>query len=309
MSLQLKLCSSIEQIAGQNDIKTTNHRMSRIVTKLFARVIKAEESEMNPFSGREFDLSGVLMAVEETIIKCNQLAPPKDSVAQSSGMSDLDSYNGDRMASCRDLVNTFVHHLLQAKNNQGKILELRNTLENAGLSLTSLTGKLFTSYSIKIGISPIYGPANRPTTKTYDIDYLSELIFAVGGAEDDDERIYAMGDLREYLEAHEDIDIESHLSGVSVPFRKYILSQLKSPFRPLITPSERSLLSGVNSLASVVQPSSRSVMTEWSQANMSMSEKLRYLKNKINGEFQHVVIYFLSLQHSLAQTSSRLYLL
>ena len=307
MSLQLKLCSSIEQIAGQNDIKTTNHRMSRIVTKLFARVIKAEESEMNPFSGREFDLSGVLMAVEETIIKCDQLAPPKDSVAQSSGMSDLDSYNGDCMASCRDLVNTFVLHLLQAKNNQGKILELRNTLENAGLSPTSLTGKSFTSCSVKIGISPIYGPANRPTAKTYDIDYLSELIFAVGGAEDDDERVYAMGDLREYLEAHEDIDIESHLSGVSVPFRKYILSQLKSPFRPLITPSERSLLSGVNSSASV-QPSSRSVMTEWSQANMSMSEKLRYLKNKINGEFQHVVIYFLFLQHSLAQSSSRLYL-
>ena len=56
-----------------------------------------------------------------------------------------------------------------------------------------------------------------------------------------------MGDLREYDEAHKDIDIESHLSGVSGPFRKNILEQLRSPFKPLISPSERSLVSGIDS--------------------------------------------------------------
>jgi hypothetical protein len=114
------------------------------------------------------------------------------------------------------------------------------------------------------------------------------LIFSVGGAEDDQDRVDAMNDLREYLDAHKDIDIESHLSSVSVPFRKYILEQLRSAFRPLLTPSERSLMSGVESTASAVHSSSRSVMSEWSKGNMAMSEKLRYLKNKINGKSHHI---------------------
>jgi hypothetical protein len=292
MTLQLKLCSTIEQVSGQNDSRTTNHRMSRIITKLFARVVKAEGNEMTPFSNRDFELGRVLKTVEETLIKCNQLSPQKDSVANSSLNGELDSYSADCMSPCRDLINTFVHQLLQAKSNQGKILELRHSLENAKLGQTSLLGKLFTLCCVKTGLSPIFGPANRSSrnseTKTYDSDYLSELIFSVGGAEDDQDRVDAMNDLREYLDAHKDIDIESHLSSVSVPFRKYILEQLRSAFRPLLTPSERSLMSGVESTASAVHSSSRSVMSEWSKGNMAMSEKLRYLKNKINGKSHHI---------------------
>ena len=240
---------------------------------------------MAPFSGKDFNLKSVLTTIEETITKCNELSPHTASVGGSSGITDLDSYSSDRMTPCRDVINTFVHHLLTAKNNQGRVVELRKTLESSGLTQASLTGRLFTASCTKIGISPIFGPTNATSTlslkQNYDVDYLSELIFAVGDAGDDSVRVDSMEDLREYLEAHKEIDIQSHLSGVSGPFRKYILKQLKSPFRPLLRPSERSLFSGVDSVPGI-QSSGRSVVSEWSEGNMSMSQKLRYLKSKIN---------------------------
>lgn len=269
----------------QNDTKTTSHRMSRIVTKLLARVVKAEENEIVPFSMKESHWGHLFATIEEVLAKCNSLSPQPPSVADSTKMSDLDSYSGDHMSPCRDEVNTFVHHVLTAKSKQGKLMELRNTLEKSGIGEASFTGKMFSASCKSIGISPLFGPTSRisyqtPTTKTYDDDYLAELIFAVGGAEDDDDRVDAMDDLREYVDAHKDIDIQSHLSGVSAHFRKYILDQLKSPFRPLLRKSERSLFSGVDSIAK--GSSSRSVISDWSASNMSMSNKLRILKSKIN---------------------------
>lgn len=246
-SLQLKLCSSAELTFDQNDTKTTSHRMSRIVTKLLARVLKAEMNEIVPFSMKEAHWTNLLGAIEEVLKKCNSLSL-QPSGADSSRISDLDSYNGDHMAPCKDAASTFVHHVLRTKNKQGKLMELRNILEKAGCGESSYTGKMFSASCKTIGISPLFGPSgipqHYPIAKTYDDDYLSELIFAVGGAEDDNDRVDAMDDLREYVDAHKDIDIQSHLSGVSGHFRKYILDQLRSPFRPLLRKSERSLFSG-----------------------------------------------------------------
>lgn len=259
--------------------------MSRIVTKLLARVIKAEENEIVPFSMKEGQWGLLFATIEEVMVKCNALSPQPPSGADSTLVSDLDSFSGDHMAPCIEAVKTFVHHVLTAKSKQGKLMELRNILEKSGIVESSFTGKLFSECCKSIGISPIYGPSSRnfqqsPSKKTYDDDYLSELIFAVGGAEDDDDRIDAMDDLREYVNAHKDIDIQSHLSGVSAHFRKYILDQLNSPFRPLLSRSERSMFSGVDSVARL--SSTKSVISEWSESNMSMSNKLRILKSKIN---------------------------
>ena len=125
ISLQLKLCSSAELTFDQNDTKTTSHRMSRIVTKLLARVLKAEMNEIVPFSMKEAHWTNLLGAIEEVLKKCNSLSL-QPSGADSSRISDLDSYNGDHMAPCKDAASTFVHHILRTKNKQGKLMELRN---------------------------------------------------------------------------------------------------------------------------------------------------------------------------------------
>jgi hypothetical protein len=251
--------------------------MSRIISKLFSRVIKAEESEISPFSRNDFDLSSVLKLIEHSLSKCKDI-----NDAGSGVFHELPSFDTSNMAPLITLIDTFVHQMLRAKYQQGKLNDFLNTLDISGLGRGSLTGKILDDGCQKLGIGPIYDPQTRPNTKSYDVDYLSELIFTIGGAQDGQERFDAMTDLRDYLDAHKDIDIETHLSGVSSPFRKYILDQLKSPFRPLLTPSESSFLSGIESSGSGVHTSSHSLISDWSQGNMTMSQKLRYLKNKIS---------------------------
>jgi hypothetical protein len=265
-----------------SDSKSTGQRMSRIISKLFSRVIKAEETEISPFSRQDFDLSSVLKVVENSLLKCIEVCSVDDSIGSSTAFIDWDSYHSSHMSPCIASIDTLVHHVLHAKNNQGQLNELSNLLTVSGLGENSFTAKILNESCLKIGIPPLNSRQTTSVDKLYDVNYLSELIFTVGGAQDGQERLHAMDDLREYLDAHKDIDIEAHLSGVSSPFRKYILDQLKSPFRPLLTPSERSLFSGIESSSSAAQLSSHSVLSDWSQSNMSMSQKLRHLKNKIN---------------------------
>jgi hypothetical protein len=277
ISLQVKLCTNIGKDLRSSDSKSTGQRMSGIISKLFARVIKAEETEISPFSRQDFDMPNVLKVIENSLAKCIEVCS-----GSSSAFINWTSYNSSYMSPCIALIDTLVHHVLDAKNNQGKLNDLSKALADSGLGENSLTSKFFNDACLKIGISPLHSNQITSNTKLYDVDYLSELIFTVGGAQDGQERLNAMADLREYLDAHKDIDIEAHLSGVSSPFRRYILDQLKSPFRPLLTPSERSLFSGIESSSSAAQLSSQSILSEWSQSNMSMSQKLRHLKNKIN---------------------------
>ena len=82
-------------------------------------------NEIVPFSMKEAHWTNLLGAIEEVLKKCNSLSL-QPSGADSSRISDLDSYNGDHMAPCKDAASTFVHHILRTKNKQGKLMELRN---------------------------------------------------------------------------------------------------------------------------------------------------------------------------------------
>uniref|UniRef100_A0A7S3Q8W0 TOG domain-containing protein n=1 Tax=Chaetoceros debilis TaxID=122233 RepID=A0A7S3Q8W0_9STRA len=287
ISLQMKYCLSSDPSTPSDENTSSAHRMSRIITKLFSRVIKAEENEMTPFSSSHFDLGPVLKAMDKVLIRCQAQWTSASTItsAVTSIGSALDSYSpDDYMGPCKEMMNSFAKHILKSKTSQGKIDELRKIFDEVGLHSTSQAGISFSTCCQEQGLAPLFKTTSLPPidpSTSYDVDYLSELIYAVGGAEEDCGRVDAMEDLRDYLDAHKEIDIEAHLSGVSAPFRKYILEQLKSPFRNLMTKSDRSLLSGFSS-APAVPGSSRSVVSEFSEGRQSMSEKLRFLKNKIN---------------------------
>ena len=70
------------------------------------------------------------------------------------------------------------------------------------------------------------------------------------------------------------------MSSLSAPFRKYLLSELKSPFRPPLSSASRSMLSGYASSKGGGFGSLRSFTSD--DTSRSMSEKLQYLKSKIN---------------------------
>lgn len=283
ISLQIRLCSSIDHDNSTQEQITNTQRMSRIVTKLFSRVIKAEESEIAPFTSRQTNVEAILMGVEKNLIQCNSI--PDSVVHSTDGISTLTDPESlrdaaDKLAPCHDMIHTLVLQLIKAKNSQDSMQELKSELETNGLHYSTFTGRLVASCCTELGLTPIYDvdaiPSNTKS-KSYDPDYLSELIYAVGRAADDDDRVASMDDLRDYLDAHQEIDIKSHLSSVSAPFRKYILDQLRSPVRNIASAGTRSMQSN----GSLLSRSSGSDFNE-SNSQMSMSEKLRYLKSKIN---------------------------
>ena len=287
ISLQVRLCSSVDQDNSSQEQVTNTQRMSRIITKLFSRVIKAEESEIAPFTSRQTNVEAILMGIEQFLIKCDSISGSVTHSTDGSTLTDPASLrDADKLAPCHDMIHTLVLQLIKAKNAQDSMQELRNELMNNGLHQSTFTGRLVATCCTELGLTPIYRVetiSSKTDSRSYDPDYLSELIYAVGRAGDDDDRIASMDDLRDYLDAHKDIDIESHLSGVSAPFRKYILDQLRSPVRAITSAGSRSMLSNMTSISSQ-NMSSRSAGSDFSESNsqMSMSEKLRYLKSKIN---------------------------
>lgn len=274
----------MEQNVPSSDSSNTNHRMSRIITKLFNRVLKAEGNENDAFSRSDFDLGDLLLNLEKVLSKSQNPGTANSVFSENSDLTDLDSLAGDGMAPCKSMCNQFMIELLKAKYSQNKISEVKISLSRNRNIKETFTGRLFTSFCNELGydvLSPQKDIGSPSSKSNYDADQLSELIFAVGGAEEDEDRVNALDDLRSFVKEHPDINLESHLSGLSEPFRNYILEQMKSPSRPLLRQSSRSLLSEVSS-KSVIETPLESNESDANAENMTMSEKLRYLKSKIN---------------------------
>ena len=287
----------MEQNISPSDLTNAHHRMSRIITKLFSRVLKAEGNETNPFSSKDFDLDAVFGTLESVLSKSQPSGSYSVSIfSETSDITDLDSMGGDKMAPCRTMCNNFMMEVLKAKHAQNQATDVKISLRKIGDLRESCTGRLFISCCSELGLDGLVSPQkekspNKDTSnQDYDADHLSELIFAVGNAEEDEDRVDALEDLREFMDQHPDIDLESHLSGLSDSFRKFIMQQMKSPFRRPMRLSSRSLLSGLSSAPGTEKSSSSRTTTTASTSNtsdsnretMSMSEKLRYLKSKIN---------------------------
>ena len=121
--------------------------MSRNVTKLFARVIKAEEGEESPFKKENVDLELVLVLVEDTLIKCQRVVPGSLDMLSgiTSELTNMDSLNDDKMAPCKTMVRTLMLHLVKEEHNARLVNEISDSMQNAGLNEDCLAWKLSTS--------------------------------------------------------------------------------------------------------------------------------------------------------------------
>jgi len=296
LSLQLQFClDSIQDGIAITDGTNIHNRMSRIVTKLFSRVIKAEEGVLMPFSGKDVDLSSLLGSLEKVLSKTRSMVGQNGNNSDSGKAIDSDFICDNRMTPLLTMGRTLMIHLLKSKGGPGKFEEVKGIIDSLNLPEDSLTERLFSSCGSELGLEKRQGSPQKQSSpdvdrnRSYDEDKLSELIFAVGRAEEEEARMYAFDDLRDFMRQHDQVNIESHLSTLSAPFRKYILDELQnpSPFRPPLSNSSRSLMSGIsasNVPNSTINVNPMETVPEWNSRNtsQSMSEKLRYLKSKIN---------------------------
>jgi hypothetical protein len=239
MSLQLDLGFDTE--GGANAV--FNSRLSRVVTKLFARVVKAEEGTPVPFSSSVVDTEAVLCCLEDALVACDD--------AEQEGRYE------DGVTASRNLVKVLIVAMLKARGTPTSIL---NELDELGINpVSSSLGNLVTSCAEELNL-PTASPPRAAQREHPDV---AALVAAVGRSQEGPERDAAVSALRSHKKTYGDDQLNAHLNDVSAAFRAFILEQLsENPAKPggdtskASSMSERikNLRSKLNSTEAVVQP-------------------------------------------------------
>ena len=145
MSLQLQFCTGASQNTEVADVNNAHHRMSRIVTKLFGRVLKAQGNEKEAFSSNGFDLEQVLYSMDNVLSKSQPHGTAYTITSDTSDLTDLDSMAADKMTPCRSMCNTFMIELLNTKHTHNKVIEVKVALQKIGYIRETIVGRLFIS--------------------------------------------------------------------------------------------------------------------------------------------------------------------
>jgi len=291
MSLQLQLCTTtlLEKRKGTGDNGFFS-RLSRIVTKLFDRVLKAEEGAVSPFSEDQVDLEALLCTLEDVLTSsknvCNQ-----ENIANSASNMD------ESMEPCHNMAKTFMLSVLNARGGYRGAEAISDIIEDLGINAAgdSQAETLLRSCEAELRGETAHTPSAtfsarkvvaRATENSMDYaggvegrdnksTVLAQLVSDVGKAEEGQERKEALVALRSFVTSNNDIDINSHLAHVSAPFRAYILEQLK-------TVPEKKSEQNRSGDSSDDETTNAADFTVLSTRTQEMSERIRLLRSKLN---------------------------
>jgi len=254
-ALQVQLCSSlVYEDVPITEVGNINCRMSRIITKLFTRVMKAEEVQPKPFSEDNLDLEALFCALEDMLMSCYSIHGNEHEAEKVD----------DRMRPCLIMGRTFLLQLLKSKQDVGDVNELDDILVSLNLNnVASHFGSLFKSCCEELGLHSNSTFGSSPPTRAvlaerdkfianmagnkFETDHtptsqISRLLFSVGSADGEEETTAALNQLRAFVDTHKEVDFEPHLKNLSAPFRAYILSK-PAPDNGISLVNKRSLSS------------------------------------------------------------------
>jgi hypothetical protein len=198
----------MQQLTSQTTDLIARGRLSRVVAKLFARVVKAETSGAAPFSWESMDINRLMLSVEDFLVGCE----------------NSDIQNEDDHTTCRSMARSLVEAVLNAKGGGSYGQELMQELHFD--SNLSLLAALVSSCKEMTGNtnaekSQVIDSMSSPTSKD-----VASLVSAIGSAQEGPDRRAAVDALRRYKAIYGDDELNAHLQEVSATFRKYVLEQL-----------------------------------------------------------------------------------
>jgi len=183
-----------------------NARLSRIVTKLFGKVMKAEEARAQPFSSDDVDMESVLCSIEDMLVAVKKAQIREPSTCKDMAKSMLSSFMSSGGYSVSEL--------------KGKLDELGIDSQGSAIArlLNALAGRAESLENQRQGTATSSSTDTSPDVAT--------LVSAVGSAAEGPKREEAIDALRSYRNVHGDTDLHAYLADVSATFRAYILEQL-----------------------------------------------------------------------------------
>ena len=253
LALQLQLCTVGNDTAAD---AAFNSRLSRIVTKLFAKVLKAEASSVTPFSPETVDVEAIICALEDMLV----------ATAFAPGAPNRNRQ--DAVETCSNMGRALMIPIINSRG-QGGLEEIRAMMDELGIDsresklallVTSCESELdYSSNNIEEEVKRLPSAPSSPARKpSMDI---ATLVSELGSAPEGPERDAAVAALRRYNELHGRAELNDHLREVSEAFRAYIMDQLEesssSPERPR-------------------------AFGESNTQSLNMSERIRFLRSKLN---------------------------
>ena len=212
MSLQVQCCVSI----GHDDDGTSSgSRLSKVVSKLMARVLKSEGSRGQHFSSEAFDMEAVLCAIE-------------DALQATESMGKRSS------STCLDMIKTLLSAIIQPSNSSD---EVRTVLCDLGMGPSdgALINDVLSSVERDIGIVPaavVDGTSTaslrvRENMAPLSDDFSHDLATLINNVASAEEKADPIQKLQQFVFSHPNVDLNSQLSALSAPFRAFILERLQ----------------------------------------------------------------------------------
>ena len=251
MALQQQLM--LQETETPNDT-AFNRRISRIVTKLFGKVIKAEQGEVDPFSSATVDIEALICALEDMLVSVYE--DPRAATTQ----------NEDARSTCESMATV----LLQAMTSSRGSVDIRDIMSELEMDSTSHLSSLMDSVTPQamndLLPSSSQIPASSSPSKHASSKDVASLVSAVASSKDGLDRDVAVNNLRRHREQNGDEELNAHLSEVSATFRMFVLQHLND-----IPPSTST------SMSPMIESTSSSA-----DDRMAVSERLRNLRSKLN---------------------------
>lgn len=226
-----------------------NSRLSRVVTKLLTRVLKAEESTSDPFLSPTMDIEAVLCCLEDALVACDK--------AEDSG-------NAEGAASTRNVAKLVVTAVL---NSRGEASTLLDEMANLDIDPSaSALGKLVSSVCTALGIDS--NPSRGSSASTLPIQKdVALLVSAIGSSTQGSDRDQAIAALKHHTALHGDEELNNHLKDVSAAFRAFILEQLSEERQQASPTNSSSMSERIKSLRSKLNATEAAVQSVVSVEN------------------------------------------
>lgn len=195
-----------------------NSRLSRVVSKLFARVVKAEELSDNPYSSDSMDMEALLCSLEDFLVACdnNQKKPS--------------SQHGRPLESCYEMAKNLVTSII--KSQHGSQI-LHNQMKDLGIDLidSSLGSMVAVCENELAELSQDYRSSTQETMAELDSPYpssrdMATLVANIANSQQGPEREAAVNALKRYNSEYGNDELNEHLRHVSFAFRAFIEEQL-----------------------------------------------------------------------------------
>jgi hypothetical protein len=216
----LNLQQQLQEVYKSTDASFRS-RLSRVVVKLFARVVKAEESVDDPYVQGRIDMEALICSFEDILVSHeNSLTNASESAQTSIEMiSSL----------LRSIIT--VHESTAPIRSMMEGLEIDPDTSELGKLLAKCDNEEVTTAAIDADI--VTESASRTTlTKMTPSKDVASLVSRLGCAPPGEEREAALESIRSYKLHYGGIELDTHLQQLSGPFREFIMEQINRDTSP-----------------------------------------------------------------------------